>query len=88
MKKYKWFFSAGRDIHMKSINNFNGKTLKDKKSEIINTGDEDDNLRRSTSETNYWYARNFITYGYQKIKNKSKGKKKKRRVYYINKVQY
>lgn len=81
-------FSAGRTIHMKSINNFNGKTIEDKKSEIINTGDEDDKLRRSSAETDYWYERNFVTYGYQKIKNKSGSKKRKRKVYYINKIQY
>lgn len=87
-KEVQMVFSAGRSIHMKSINNFNGKTIEDKKSEIINTGDEDDKLRRSSAETDYWYERNFVTYGYQKIKNKSGSKKRKRKVYYINKIQY
>lgn len=86
--KVQMVFAAGKTIHMKSVDNFNGKTLEDKKSEIITTGDSEDKLKRSSAETDYWYGRNFITYGYQKVKNKSGSKKKKRHVYYINKIKY
>jgi len=88
-KEVQLVFSAGRSIYSKTIDNFNGKTIDEKESEIISTGDEDDKLTWSASaETDYWYERNFITYGYQKIKNKSGDKKRKRKVYYINKIQY
>ena len=81
-------FSAGTTIHSKTIDNFNGKTINEKQSEMISTGDDEDKLRAATAETDYWYERNFITYGYQKVKNKSGNKKRKRKVYFINKIAY
>ncbi len=82
-------FSSGRNINFKTVNQFNGKTIKERKSEIISTGDDTDKLKSfGTSETDYWYGDYFITYGYQKIKNKTGKKKKKRKVHFINKIQF
>lgn len=88
-KEVQLVFSAGKSIFSKTIDNFNGKTIDEKEAEIVSTGDEEDKLTWAASaETDYWYERNFITYGYQKIKNKSGDQKRKRKVYYINKIQY
>ena len=82
-------FSSGRNINFKTVNQFNGKTIKERKSEIISTGDDTDKLKWiATSETDYWYGDYFITYGFQKIKNKTGKKKKKRKVYFINKIEF
>jgi hypothetical protein len=87
-KEISMIFSSGSAIYMKTLDNFNGKTTKEENTDIIVSGDEDDVARWSTSETDYWYDRSFVTYGYQKIKNKSGKKKRKRKVYYINKIEY
>ena len=87
-KEISMIFSSGSTIHMKTLDNFNGKTTKEENSDIIVTEDEADRARWSTSESDYWYGNTFVTYGYQKIKNKSGKKKRKRKVYYINKIEY
>lgn len=87
-KEISMIFSSGSAIYMKTLDNFNGKTTKEENTDVIVSEDEEDVARWSTSETDYWYDRSFVTYGYQKIKNKSGKKKRKRKVYYINKIEY
>ncbi|MCK9561577.1 MAG: hypothetical protein M0R02_02530 [Bacteroidales bacterium] len=52
---------------------------------LVETLDENDDVRVSSARTYYWYDDFYITHGYQKIKNKEEGEKRK--VYYLNKIQ-
>ncbi len=52
---------------------------------LVETLDENDNVRASSARTYYWYDDFYITHGYQKIKNKEE--REKRKVYYLNKIQ-
>ena len=40
------------------------------------------------SDMEYWYGDYFISYGYQKIKNRNVGNKRKRTVFYFNKIAF
>lgn len=85
----KLIFSSFNEIHSKSIN-YDGVVLNDFKSEDIQTNFKSDKVKRSFSNINYWYENYFIAYGSQKIKNKDDkaNTKRKRKVYFINKIKY
>lgn len=82
-------FSSGRTIKTKVVDE-DGTILKDEESEEIEVEKEGDQIKYSTSDLDYWYDDYFLTYGYQKIKNKEEAKRKdrKRRIYYMAKVKY
>lgn len=53
----------------------------------IKTGFQDDVVRSSAlSSVSYWYDKYFIVYGYQRIKNTGDDVKRKRSVFYFNKI--
>ncbi len=81
------FASRGR-ITSKSFD-FDGEILADNTSEEIQTNYEGDKTKSSFTNINYWYDDYFIAYGSQTIKNKEDKKiKRKRKVYFITKIQY
>lgn len=81
-------FTSGRYIYTKTVDQFNGKTLDEEKSEIQTTDDDTDKVRRSNTDSDYWYGNSFVTFGFQKVKNKSGNGKRKRKVHFINKVEF
>lgn len=83
----KLVFSDRNTINTKSFY-FDGKIKKDSKSDEILTGRDGDNIRYSFSNLDFWYDNYFLAYGNQKIKNKEKKGKKKRKVFFISKIQY
>ena len=86
----KLVFASGSVIHSKSVS-FDGVVTNERSSSEIETGKEDDNIKYSFSNLSYWYDDYFIAYGSQKIKNvedRGENGKKKRLVYFINKVQF
>lgn len=74
-------YSFGRTIKTKTIS---GNAVKDgKEFENIDTANEDDKVRGSTSESFYWYDDYFMAWGYQRIKGDDK-----RKVFYLNKINF
>ena len=82
-------FSSYSRIITKAIN-FDGIVIENKASEEILTENQNDNIKYTTSNLDYWYGDYFLAFGYQKIKNKEEVKRKdrKRKVYYMCKVAY
>jgi len=57
--------------------------------EIQTSYSKDELISDYNSDMDYWYDNYFITYGYQKIQNREKGKKGgKRNVFYFNKIAF
>ncbi len=85
----KLIFASRSRITSKSFD-FNGAIIHDTQSEIIQTSFEGDKTKKSFSNINYWYDNYFIAFGSQKIKNKvdKKNSKKRRKVYFINKIKF
>lgn len=85
----KLVFASRNKITSKSID-FNGSVIQDSQSEEIETNFEDDKVKRSFSNIDYWYDNYFIAYGLQKIKNldENANSKKKRKVYFISKIKF
>jgi len=83
----KLVFSDRNTINTKSFY-FDGRIKKDSKSDEISTGKEGDNIKYTFSNLDYWYDSYFLAYGNQKIKNKEAKGKKKRKVFFISKIQY
>lgn len=84
----KMVFANRNRIVSKSVD-FEGKVLLNEESEEIETGYTGDKEKYSFSNIDYWYGNYFLAYGQQKIKNKSdKNVKKKRKVYFVNKIKY
>jgi len=81
----KLVFASRNKIISKSID-FSGSVLQDIQSEEIQTNFERDKVKRSFSNINHWYENYFIAYGNQKIKNIDD--KRKRKVYFINKIKF
>ncbi len=56
----------------------------------VSTGDENEKVKKaSIGAAEYWYDNYFIAWGYQRIKNKNnKDVKKKRNIFYINKMSF
>lgn len=83
-------YAYGGAIHSKVISG--SEVLDGKSSTPIETSKEGDKVRSNyDSDMAFWYDNYFVTWGYQRIKNteeKGKGGKKKRTVFYFNKIQY
>ena len=78
---------SGNNILSKSFSK-NGKLLSEEKSAPINTMNEDDiKISTYSSTIAYWYDKNFLCFGSQKIKSEDK-EQRKRKVYFINKVTF
>ncbi len=84
----KLVFSSHQKIVSK-VFDYDGTLKQDKKAISIETNDEDDKTKATTSNINYWYDNYFLAYGVQKIKNSSeKELSKKRTVYFVNKIKF
>ena len=67
----------------------NGKILHDNSAELIDTGSDSDKVKDSYSNLSYWYDNYFLAHGNQTIKDSDASfGKKKRRVYFINKISF
>lgn len=81
------YASLGR-IHFKALD-YNGNVVEDQDAEVINTGIEGDKEKWTSSEMVWWYDKNFLAYGDQKIKNKAlNDEDRKRKVFFVNKIRY
>lgn len=82
-------FSSRNKITSKSID-FNGEVSQESSTDPIETSYEKDKVKRSYSDMVYWYDNYFIAYGNQIIKNKTKSRsvERKRKVYFINKIEF
>jgi hypothetical protein len=66
-----------------------GEELEQEQWEMMETGNENDRIRGTTSEIQYWYKDYFIAHGFQSIKNrKDKGVNKRRHVFYLQKLRF
>lgn len=84
-------YSQGGSIKSNVISG--GKIVEEKEKTKIETNYSDDKVKANYySDLDYWYNNYFIAYGYQKIKTdkeaKQKGEKRKRNVFYFNKISY
>ena len=83
------YISWGTKIVTKSFDIKTGTIVKEHFSEIMETTHDGDKSKRAFSNIDYWYDNYFIAYGEQKIKNKTNSKaKRKRKIYFINKIKY
>ena len=97
-KKFITTSIAGNKIDLLFINrvkivsmsfNPSGDVDKKKEIEMLETGNDEDVIKRSYANMDYWYGNNFLAYGNQRIKNKEKEMfNKKRSVFFINKISY
>jgi hypothetical protein len=79
-------FASNWNIYKKQINS-EGGLVQDIVSKPNTTNDPNEKVRQSSpGELEYWYDNYFINYGFQKIKNTED--KSKRRVFYVNKIQF
>lgn len=79
-------YSSRSSVYAKSFDQ-NGKVLHQRTSSGLDTGGEDEKVRRSFSWMTYWYGDSFIAYGQQVIKDKGKSLgNRSRRVFFINKI--
>ncbi len=85
--KVKLVFASRSSIFSKAFDS-RGRIVSDDKTSTIQTSFEGDKTKYSFSNMDYWYDNYFFAYGYQKIKNKTGNVKRKRRVYFINKVKF
>lgn len=55
---------------------------------LVDTGFSGDNVRNaSLGDSEHWYSKNFLFWGYQKIKNSNQNTKR-RNIFYVNKVMF
>lgn len=83
----KLVFATGNQIVSKSFG-FDGSVISDFMSDEIESEYDTDKVKRSFSNISFWYGNYFLAYGTQKIKNKVEGDKRKRKVYFINKIEF
>ncbi len=68
----------------KFFSDTDGSVVKERTKEVLDTNDEEDDVKKASStDIEYWYGNNFMVSGYQVVKNKANGER--RRVLYINK---
>ncbi len=83
-------FTSSRSLKSKAINT-DGEVISDRSIDMIETGSDDDKVKSSFSNLTFWYDNYFLAHGFQIIKNleeKEERGKRKRRVYFINKISY
>jgi hypothetical protein len=86
--KVELLFATGSQI--KSITFKGNEIVKDKSIDVVKTSDENDDIKATySSNLFWWYGQNYLSFGYQKIKNDEKERgDRKRHVFYINKISY
>lgn len=78
-------YGTNNDIVTKTI--YKNQVIDEKGKNSIQTGSSEDVIKSSAlSNVRYWYDKYFLVYGYQKIKNESDEIKRKRTVFYFNKL--
>lgn len=81
-------FASNNSIKSMQVDD-NGKILHDNSAELIDTGSDSDKVKDSYSNLSYWYDNYFLAHGNQTIKDSDASfGKKKRRVYFINKISF
>lgn len=76
-------------LAIKSMSFVNGKVLTDRQVNYASEDDESEKVKFMDATVRHWYSKNYVSFGYQKIKDKSGEKsKKKRRVFFIQLIQY
>ncbi len=81
-------FASRNKVYTKAID-YAGTITNDFESDEIETSYEGDKTKRSFSNLIFWYDNYFLSYGYQKIKNKEDDDvKRKRNVYYMSKIRF
>jgi hypothetical protein len=83
-------FTSYGSLKSKAINT-DGEVINDRTLDMIETGNEDDKVKFTFSNLTFWYDNYFLAHGNQTIKNleeKEERGKRKRRVYFINKISY
>jgi hypothetical protein len=86
----KMMYSTGSQIKSIAYSS-EGKVISERKAELVNTSKSKDEVKYTMyNDLHFWYDNHFITYGFQKIKNEEEDEKgkKKRKVYYINKITF
>lgn len=79
-----FLYNNGGSINSLSIKN--GEKITDKEVVKIETNYANDKVKANiSSDADFWYGNYFLTYGFQKIKNKE-AEKRKRTVFYFNKI--
>jgi hypothetical protein len=77
----------GNSINTKAFSN--GEVVEQEQWELLKTQNENDRVRGTTSEIEYWYDKYFISHGFQYIKNrKDRGVNRRRHVFYLQKLKY
>lgn len=76
-------FTSGNSIVSKSVD-FDGNIINDRKWDMMETGQEGDKAKWTSSSIVYWYDNYFLARGSQSIKNTED--KSKRKVYFVNKI--
>lgn len=77
-------FTDGKNMMSKFFSNANGSVVKEKKTERIETDEEQEEVKKArTTNSQHWYDENFLVYGYQIVKDNKTGER--RRVFYTQK---
>ncbi|MFT5878051.1 MAG: hypothetical protein ACI8SA_001916, partial [Dokdonia sp.] len=81
-------YASGSYVHSKSVAYETGEAVDTEESNKIETGIEGEETQFSQSDIEFWYDNYYLSYGYQLIKNKTAEGKKKRKVFYVVKVEF
>ncbi len=77
-------YADGKKLMSKLFKNSDGSVIQDEKSEIQETDNEEDKVKKARgAETQHWYGNNFVVYATQVIKNQET--KDRRKVFAITK---
>jgi len=76
-------FTDTKKMVSKSFNKVNGTVTQDRTEEMIKTGNDDEDIKKAFTNSDYWYGKNFLLYGNRVVKNKATNDR--RRVFFLNK---
>lgn len=76
-------FTDGKKLVSKSFSKTNGAVTQDRNVEMIKTGNDDEDVKRSFTNSDHWYGKNFLLYGNQIVKNKAT--RDRQHVFYLSK---
>jgi hypothetical protein len=84
----KMVYHSYNKIYSKKVG-YDGKVIEDVETEEIESIVEGDDVKGSDANIKYWYDNYFLSYGYQRIKNKTNDDvKRKRFIFYVQKVKF
>ena len=71
-------FTDKNRLVSKLFRNADGNVIQDRTSEIIETDNEDEDVKKMRySNSQHWYGDNFLVYGTQVVKNSKTGERRK-----------